>query len=121
MRSFIVAAVSLLVLVAAPSIDAVGQGSPATSCEPDASGVVGTWRDRIGDFWDVTMQIVEEDGTPKLILNPSASGESTIAIRRTRGCQFQNTESSDRYVITQTGSLDLYDESGFIRTAPKAP
>ena len=52
------AAVALLLILGA--IGTSAQGSAATSCDPNSDGVIGEWRDRIGDFWDVRMRIVDD-------------------------------------------------------------
>ena len=91
------------------------QGPAATSCDPNSDGVIGEWRDRIGDFWDVRMRIVDDGSTLVLLLDQ----EPASSFRRTGMCRFAAGDAGDRYVINRRGDLDLYDDAGFIRTAIK--
>ena len=79
-----------LVVVAMLTFGAIGtgaQGPAATSCGADSDGVIGEWRDRIGDFWDVRMRIVDDGSTlvlPTLaIATSSTSAEISISMMAT--------------------------------------
>ena len=89
---------------------------------------LGKWRDRLGDRWDFTLQLVQS-GNEYTMIAVSNSDKSEvrrplieIAAGPGEVRRFQVKEGNgDMYVIRSDGHLGLYDYEGFIRIAQKIP
>lgn len=89
---------------------------------------LGKWRDRLGERWDFTLQLVQS-GNEYTMIAVSNSDKSEvrrplieIAAGPGEVRRFQVKEGNgDMYVIRPDGHLGLYDYEGFIRVAQKIP
>ena len=86
---------------------------------------IGEWRDYLGRFWDMRMQIVEEDGEFVLTIEPKGAASARRELVEVKPLpgerrRFSDRESDEAYAIdASTGDLELHDSNGLIRTAKK--